>query len=127
MSNPSALSAAVPADAVGYVVTVSGDGHPHVVPAKPALSDGVVMVAGVGTRTRGNVAAGSVVTLLWSPVDAGGYTLIVDGSGEVSGDTLVVRPTRAVMHRPNPRPHSAGSEPSTGGCVSDCIELALQN
>lgn len=127
MGNPSTLSAAVPADTVGYLVTVADDGHPHVAPVKPALSDGAVVVAGVGTHTRGNVATGSVVTVLWPPVDAGGYTVIVDGSGALSGDTLTVRPTRAVMHRPNPGPHSAHDEPSAGGCVSDCIELTLQS
>lgn len=126
MRNPAALSDAVPADAVGYVVTVADDGHPHVVPTNPALSEGAVVVTGVGTRTRGNVTAGAVVTVLWSPVDVDGYTLIVDGSGEIRDDTLVVRPTRAVLHRPRAGPHPGRENAITDGCVSDCIELTLE-
>lgn len=117
---------AVPAGATGYVVTVASDGHPHVVPAGPAVADGGVVVTGIRSTTRKNLAAGSVVTVLWSPADPVGYTLIVDGSGEVSDDRLVVHPTRAVLHRQRVGA-DAGSEPDgTDSCVSDCIELALR-
>lgn len=125
VSTPSALPDAVPAGAAAYVVTVGADGRAHVVPARPTLADGAVLITGVGSRTRRSLAAGNVVTVLWSPADADGYTLIVDGSGEVSDDTLVVRPTRAVLHRSGSGPRAARDEGSTDGCVADCVELAL--
>lgn len=128
MGNPAALTDAVPAGAVSYVVTVAADGRAHVVPAEATLADGTVVVAGMGSRTRSNLAAGSVVTVVWPPADLGGYTLIVDGTGEIHDDTVVVRPTRAVLHRSGSGPHDAHSthdDASTDGCVADCVELAL--
>jgi hypothetical protein len=82
-----------------------------------------VVARGPGRRTRANVVAGGVVTVLWPPADAGAYTLIVDGTGEVAGDTLVVRPTRAVLHRPGGR---LGDGAPDGDCTADCVEVTLR-
>lgn len=129
MGTPTALAGAVPAGAVSYVVTVAADGRAHVVPARAAVADGTVVVGGLGSRTRSNLAAGSVVTVLWSPAEPDGYTLIVDGTGEIHDDTMVVRPTRAVLHRsgsgPRSTPQDTSTDAGTGGCVADCVELGL--
>ncbi|MFC5140418.1 pyridoxamine 5'-phosphate oxidase family protein [Actinomycetospora rhizophila] len=116
------LAAAVPADATAYLVTVTPDGRPHTAPTSAVVRDGVVVARGPGRRTRENVAAGGVVSVLWSPAHPAGYALIVDGAGEADGDVLVVRPTRAVLHRP-----AAGAphEDPGGGCTADCVEVAL--
>jgi hypothetical protein len=37
---------------------------------------------------------------MFPPSQADGYSLIVDGEGEVNGDGIVVKPTWAVLHRP---------------------------
>jgi hypothetical protein len=45
------------------------------------------------------------VTLVWPPSKPGGYTLIVDGRGELEGDALTIVPDRAVLHRPAGNSH----------------------
>ncbi len=65
-----------------------------------------------------------LVTLLWPPAEPGGYSLIVDGTvtsaeGAGTGDnSVVVRPTKAVLHRPAVSPDDASP-----GCGSDCVPL----
>lgn len=99
-----ALAAAVPHGGSAYVVTVGSDGRPHTAPTSAVVRDGpVVRVDAPGRRTRANAEAGSAVTVLWSPTDPGDHTLIVDGTGVVDDDALLVRPIRAVLHR---RPRS---------------------
>ena len=109
------------------MVTVASDGRPHVARASVVARDGSsVVVTGPGRKTRAHVAAGSTVTVLWSPADNNDHTLVVDGRGETHDEeTMVVRPTRAVLHRPAPeRPAGAEPEP-TGACTADCVEIAL--
>jgi hypothetical protein len=84
----------------GYLITVSDDHHAHTLAIAPVLRDGVFEVGSVGTSTRRNLADREGVTLLWPPRSAGGYTLIVDGTGSFDGETLQVVPTHAVLHRP---------------------------
>ncbi|CAN5632893.1 hypothetical protein BH10ACT9_BH10ACT9_61040 [soil metagenome] len=83
-----------------YLVTVGDDYRAKAVALSPVLTDGVLDVGGVGAGTRRNVADHDGVTLLWPPRSAGGYTLIVDGTGSFDGETLRVVPTHAVLHRP---------------------------
>lgn len=124
--DPVPLAAAVPAGASAYLVTVAPDGRPHAAPTTAVVWDAAAVVAsGPGRRTRANVAAGSSVTLLWSPPDPDDHTLIVDGTGVLEGETLLVRPTRAVLHRPAPG-GTAGAAPEPGGaCTADCVEIPL--
>jgi hypothetical protein len=102
-----------------YLVTVSGDGRPHAVSAALAW-DGAVFQGSAGRHSVANAAERpTAVTLLWSPYEPGGYSLIVDGSATVADDgSLTVTPVTGVLHRTGP-PH-----PDSGpDCTSDCIPL----
>ncbi|MCE0765779.1 pyridoxamine 5'-phosphate oxidase family protein [Pseudonocardia kujensis] len=111
------LAATVARYDFAYLVTIGDDGRPHVTAVSPVVTDAVLVVGDLGRRTRGNLAARPVVTLVWPPGSAEGYSLIVDGGAGLSGDSLVVTPTRAVLHRPAPAP---GPGP---GCGADCVEI----
>jgi hypothetical protein len=102
-----------------YLVTVSGDGRPHAVSAAMAW-DGVVFQGSAGRHSVTNAAERpTAVTLLWPPYEAGGYSLIVDGSATVDGEgSLRVTPLGGVLHRTGPpRPDSGPN------CTSDCVPL----
>jgi hypothetical protein len=81
------------------LVTTSDDGPPHVASVVVTFA-GDNLAMGAGRTTRANVARRPTVALVWSgPVDAD-YCLIVDAIvDEPPGETLVVRPTAAVLHR----------------------------
>jgi hypothetical protein len=126
------------ADALGayrfaYLVTVDDDYRVHTVTVEPELREQVMAVGLIGGRTRRNVESRSAVTLLWPPSEPGGYSLIVDGTGEIAvvadsddsddGTTgLLVVPTRALLHR-NADPTTPGS---ATGCLHDCVVFATQ-
>jgi preprotein translocase subunit SecB len=82
-----------------YLITVSDDHRAHALAVDPVLEGGVFTVATVGNSTRRNLADRTNVTLLFPPLASGGFTLIVDGRGEL-GDALRVVPSHAVLHRP---------------------------
>ena len=104
-----------------YLLTVGDDARAHVVAVTTTLADDTLLVAGLGRRTRANLAARPSVTLVWPPADPSDYSMIVDGVGSLRGDELAVAPTRAVLHRPAlPQTTTTG-----GGCESDCVELAV--
>ncbi|HYC57099.1 MAG TPA: pyridoxamine 5'-phosphate oxidase family protein [Candidatus Binatia bacterium] len=104
-----------------YLLTVADDGRPHSVAVSVAW-DGDDLIMKCGRRTLSNVAARPLVSLLWPPVETGGYSLIVDGDAAVrdqGGEArAVVRPTRAVMHRPSPSTPRPDAE-----CADDCVRL----
>jgi hypothetical protein len=104
-----------------YLLTVAADGRPHSVSVAIAW-DGDELVARCGGRTLANVAARPLVSLLWAPTEAGGYSLIVDGDGVVRGQgdeaRAIIRPTKGVMHRP-----AAGPAPEGAHCSDDCKPL----
>jgi hypothetical protein len=118
------------ADALGgyrfaYLVTVDDDYRVHTVTVEPELREQVMDIGLIGGRTRRNVESRSAVTLLWPPSEPGGYSLIVDGAGEIAevadsdDDTAALRvvPTRALLHR-NADPTTPGS---ATGCLHDCV------
>jgi hypothetical protein len=117
---PLELAETVQRYAFAYLLTVGTGERAHVVAVHPAVRDGVLLVRDPGRTSVRNVAAGPAVTLVWPPADPTGYTLIVDGLGEEGADGLVVRPTRAVLHRAAPPAAPAGT-----GCGSDCVEVAV--
>jgi len=101
-----------------YLITVRDDGSPHAV-AVSVDWDGDRLAASVGVRTAANAAACPRVSLLWTPDETGGYSLIVDGAADVDGEQLRVAPSRAVLHRPA----ADGFEPVSESCGSDCKRL----
>jgi hypothetical protein len=102
-----------------HLVTVL-DGRAHVVPVTLEVVGGAFRVDAPGRRTRVAVGAEPAVTLVWAPADDGGHSLIVDGTGSLDGDALLIRPVRAVLHRPGAAAASAGTG---GACGADCVEL----
>ena len=104
-----------------YLLTSSAAGKaPHAVAVQPVVADDHIRVDGLGRRTRANADACAAVALVWVPATIGQYSLIVDGQASPgAGDGLVIRPTRAVLHRPAP-----GSVEDSA-CGADCREIAL--
>ncbi len=100
----------------GYLITL-GSERPQI-EAQPVRwrGDGLHL-AGIGQTSLANLTRQPHVTLAFPPgaapapsvlVPPGGYTLIVDGTADVSErakrTAIVVRPTSAVFHRPAPPP-----------------------
>lgn len=83
----------------GYLMTSSGDQRPHVMNLRFEV-DGVELRAEVGRTAARNIDTRPEVTLLWAPIDEGGYSLIVNGVGHLEGDDAVVVAQDAVLHRP---------------------------
>jgi hypothetical protein len=104
--------------ATPYLLTVSDDGRPHSVSVAANWRAGA-FVAKTGKRTAANAASRRLVSLLWAPIEPGGYSLIVDGEASVEGAgddaQVVVRPTRGVLHRPAASPAAIPE-----GCSADC-------
>ena len=104
-----------------YLLTVSGDGRPHAV-ATAVIWVGDALVATVGRRTASNAAERPLVSLLWPPTEAGGYSLIVDGTAALQGagekQRALITPTRGVLHRPATAPPAPDST-----CTADCVPL----
>jgi hypothetical protein len=74
--------------------------------------EGDALAAGAGSRTAANVEASGSVCFLWPGPSFDDYSLIVDGTARVSDGSVVVTPTRAVLHRSS---SAAGDGP---GCVT---------
>lgn len=81
-----------------YLLTVSDDGRPHAVSVRVTWDEGRFTMPG-GNRSRANASARPQVTLLWPALEDGGFSLIVDGSADVDGESVAVRPLAAILHR----------------------------
>ena len=104
-----------------YLITVGHDYRAKTVAVDPVLVDGAFDVGPVGAGTQRNLAAHDTVTLVWPPHEPGGYTLIVDGRGQLAGSQapLTIVPEHAVLHRPA----TPQSPAATTGCDDDCVPL----
>lgn len=107
-----------------YLITVDDGYRVHTVTVEPQLRETILDVGLIGGRTRNNLAQRADVTLLWPPAEPGGYSLIVDGTAEVTeagAETarLTVVPTRALLHR------DADSPDAAKGCLHDCVVFSL--
>lgn len=107
-----------------YLITVDNGYRVHTVTVEPQLREATLDVGLIGGRTRNNLAQRADVTLLWPPAEPGGYSLIVDGTAELSeagAETarLTVVPTRALLHR------DADSPDAAKGCLHDCVVFSL--
>ncbi len=109
----------------GYLLTVDTSGAVKVVTVDPVVEDGILLVRGPGRGTLANLARSATVTLAFPPREPRGFTLLVDGAGEVDGEDLRVTPSGAVLHRP--RAHADGPPPPGGGdaeaCGNDCAPV----
>jgi hypothetical protein len=129
------LAAALPDYPFGYLITVDDGYRVHTVTVEPRLRElpdgpdgpkALIDVGLIGGRTRENLADRRDVTLLWPPPEPGGYSLIVDGTAELT-DTddeaarLGVVPTRALLHREA----VADSPEAAKGCLHDCVVFSL--
>jgi hypothetical protein len=132
------LAAALPDYPFGYLITVDDGYRVHTVTVEPRLRElpdgpdgpegpkALIDVGLIGGRTRENLADRRDVTLLWPPPEPGGYSLIVDGTAEVTdADDEAVRlgvvPTRALLHREA----DADSPGAAKGCLHDCVVFSL--
>jgi hypothetical protein len=107
-----------------YLVTVGGDGRAHIVAVAPVLGEAGLRLGSAGRTTRRNLEGNSVVSLVWPPLEPGGHSLIADGTVSLGDDDLIVRLTRAVLHRPAPAvPAAPGPGEADGGCEADCHEV----
>jgi hypothetical protein len=110
----------------GYLLTTAGD-RVKVVTVDPTMEDGVLVVTGPGKGTLANLADNDVVTVVLPPLEPKGFTLLVDGTGEVAGEDVRITPAGAVLHRPGrhadgpPPPASAGEQ--TDSCANDCAPV----
>ena len=110
----------------GYLMTTT-EGTVKVVTVEPVVQDGVLLVHRPGKGTVRNLAENAAVTLVFPPREPKGFTLLVDGTGEVEGDDVRLTPAGAVLHRPGmhadgpPPPPSAGEQ--TDSCANDCAPV----
>ena len=100
------------------LVTVGDDGRAHVLAVMPETTDEGLLVGGIGRHSVANATERPGVTLVWPPVEVGGYSLIVDGTATVGDGELTVAPTKAILHRPAP-----GADGKRVG--SDCQDVGL--
>lgn len=103
----------------GYLITVGDDFRAHTVAVTPLLEDGAFTIGPLGNTTRRNAATHGGVTVLWPPREPTGYSLIVDGTAEVTELGIRLTPTRAVLHRSAIEP-GHGTDP---GGLHDCVPL----
>jgi hypothetical protein len=110
----------------GYLLTTTG-ASVKVVTVDPEVTDGALFVERPGKGTVANLAGNPVLTLVFPPREPKGFTLLVDGTGELAGDDVRVTPTGAILHRPvrhadgPPPPASAGDQ--TDSCGNDCAPV----
>lgn len=115
------LAKAIEEHPFAYLLTVSDGERVHAVAVDAVVEGDRLRVPRLGRRTLTNSEQRASVSLLYPPAQPGGYSLIVDGTAERSGDGVVVSPSRAVLHRAAPGP--AEQVAQGDGCGSDCVEL----
>ena len=104
----------------GYLLTADDQGRVKAVTVEPEARNGVLIVQRPGKGTVANLAANPAVTMVFPPAEPKGFSLLVDATGEVTGEDLEVTPTTAVLHRP--RIHADGPPPprSANGQTDSC-------
>jgi hypothetical protein len=104
-----------------YLMTTNANNAPHAVAVAAVLRGDELIVSSIGRRSRENALARPAVSLLWPPESMSEYSLIVDGQALVAEDSLRIKPTRAVLHRPAPSPEPSAPD----ACGADCVKLEL--
>ena len=101
---------------VAYLVTVSDEARSHVLSVWPELDRRRPLRRRRRPPHAGQRGAHPDVTLVFPPAEAGGYTLLVDGTATVDGSTVTIAPAKAILHRP-----AAGPDGRRAG--SDCVDV----
>lgn len=114
-----ALDSALADFGSGYLLTASAEGAVKAVTIEPHLDGGMLRV-GPPKGSATNLAANPKATVIFPPMQAKGYTLIVDDTATVTDDGFTVSPGVAVLHRP--ASHS-DVPPPPDGCKNDCARL----
>ena len=100
-----------------FLLTVTDDARPHAVSVTTTW-DGDRLVLSAGRSSVANALARATVTLLWPAVEAGGFSLIVDGAATDAGPgTIAITPAKAVLHR------SAVAADGSGAVGSECVPV----
>jgi hypothetical protein len=87
-----------------YLLTTRAGAAPHAVAVTAVMDGGELVVAATGQRTRANALQAPAVSLVWPPSSPQAYSLIIDGLASVTGESIRIAPSRAVLHRPAPSP-----------------------
>ncbi len=114
------LGAALEDFGAGYLLSTAAHGRVKAVTVEPRVVEGALVISGPGGGTSRNIAENDQVTVLFPPLEARGYTLLIDGTATVEGDDVRVLPGSAVLHRP--ASHSDGPG-VPGGCGHDCAPV----
>ena len=124
--DPADLEQALADFGSGYLLTTSSP-QVKVVTVDPVVADGRLHITGPGRGTLANLAENAAVTVVFPPREHHGYTLLVDGTGRVDGEDVVVEPAAAVLHRP--KAHADGPLPpeQAEGCGHDCAPVTPQD
>jgi hypothetical protein len=116
------LAELLPGYDFAYLVTVGDDYRIRTTAITPVFDGARVDVGPVGAHGRENIAARAGVTLVWPAREVGEYSLFVDGQAELPDDPgapVLVRPTKALLHRPV---FAEGTKRAVG-TVHDCVQL----
>lgn len=84
----------------GYLLTVSPPGRVKVLTVDPRVVDGRLLLSGPSGGSAANLATNPTVTAVFWPLEARGFSLIVDGTARAVGDDFEVTPESAILHRP---------------------------
>ena len=105
-----------------YLLTISADG-PHTSHVSVA-QDGGQLTCALSKSAARNIDGQPCVSLLWPPLEKGGYSIVMNAKAAKTGADGVpmatLSLTKAVFHRPGVP--QAGS---TGPCPSDCKPISL--
>lgn len=104
-----------------YLITVTSAGKPHCSPVRVEWADSsedCLIVPAPRAWSTPPVGEKRPVSLLYPPVEPGGYSLVVDGDADGAAPLLTVRVTRAVLHR-----RGQPARPDQTACGSDCVPI----
>ncbi|MFJ4654139.1 pyridoxamine 5'-phosphate oxidase family protein [Nocardia sp. NPDC088792] len=103
-----------------YLITIGADIRPHAIEVRAELDSHRFLVTDAGNSTRRNIGDRNTVTLLWPPLEPGGYTLLVDGLATLTDRGIEIVVTRAVQHRA-----ATENSQNVNACGSDCHPLPV--
>lgn len=92
---------------------------PHTAHVQVTL-DGDALRFTLGGTALANAKNNPNVSLLWPPIEQGGYSIIINGKLQLdSANSATVKISKSVFHRPGE------STLDDGLCTSDCLPLTL--